>query len=185
MFGAIKPVTYIEAKNFCLIYHYTKRFPQVVLYKWGLFKNGDLKGISTFGLPASPWVSISATGSKNNVIELSRLALADNLPNEASWFVSRCLKLLEQEWEGVLVSYADVAQHHHGGIYQALGFHYGGCSRPRTDIYTDGHPRHHNGDPSKRKYRSPKHRYWLSIPRRKYNCEWGKLPYPKPDLANV
>ena len=152
------------------------------MFIYGKYDDGVLDGVCVFGSPASPWVSVSAVGEMNKVLELQRLALSGNKPNEASWFVSRCLKLLGAKWEGIVVSYADTGAGHHGGVYQALGFQYGGVSKERTDIASDGHARHHGGDPSIRQHRTAKHRYWTWVPRKKRaECLWPSLEYPKPD----
>lgn len=180
----VEPIPHGIAVDFVVRHHYSKSFPAGAMYRYGEFDGGYLVGVCVFGSPASPWVSVSATGERNAVLELQRLALSRNLPNEASWFVSRCLALLSKEWRGICVSYADTGAGHHGGVYQSLGFRYGGISKERTDIWSEGHARHHCGDTTKRKHRTAKHRYWLPVPRNlKHDCRWPSLPYPKPDLT--
>jgi hypothetical protein len=180
-------ISRVEAKDFCAIHHYSgTRFPTAAQHFFGMYDGDKLVGVCVFGQPASPWVSISIVGEKNKVIELQRLALSRNIKNEGTWFLSKVWKLLAEDFKGIVVSYADTAQGHHGGVYQAFGFNYAGCSSRRTDIYTEGHPRHHDGDATKRKERSAKHRYWLSCPRAKYDCtvtdKWLPLPYQKPNI---
>jgi hypothetical protein len=176
----VTSIDYNTAKTFTLRYHYSDLFPTAAKYKYGLVDNGELVGACIFGTPVGPFISVSCVGEHNKILELQRLALKYNRPNEASWFVSRCLKMLP--WEGIVVSYADTEYEHHGGVYQALGFNYSGLTQERTDIYSEGHSRHHLGDIAKRMPRSTKHRYWLSIPRGKHDHTvlWESLPYPKP-----
>ena len=179
----VVPIAHSEARRFVLAHHYSGRYPTGAMYRYGKVDDGLLVGVCVFGSPASPWVSVSAVGKMSQVLELQRLALSNNRKNEASWFVARCMKMLAYHFRGVLVSYADTGEGHHGGVYQALGFHYAGCSQARTDIASRGHARHHDGDPSERQQRTAKHRYWLSVPRGKFDdsCLWPSLPYPKPD----
>ena len=64
-------------------------------------------------------------------MELNRLVLKNNLPNEASLLVSKSLKLLPSP--KIVVSYADSSQNHTGYIYQATNFLYTGLSDKRTE----------------------------------------------------
>ena len=115
----------------------------------------------SYGSPASPSLCKGICGEehRSKVIELNRLVLKDNLPNEASFLVSRSLKLLPKP--KVVVSYSDLAQEHIGTIYQACNFLFTGRTKERTDIASafNKHSRHHLGDRTKRINRSAKHRY--------------------------
>ena len=187
--SSVSEISLQTSKKFCSKYHYAgKRFPTGAMFNYGIYRGGVLKGVCVLGAPASPFVSVSATGEKNMVIELQRLALSENIKNEGTFFLSRVWRMLEKKYKGIVVSYADTAHNHHGGVYQAFGFYYAGCSSPRTDIFSEsGHSRHHCGDINKRINRTPKHRYWLSCPRGKFDklSKWGAMGYPKPDVAEV
>jgi hypothetical protein len=166
----VEPINYQDCLPFILDIHYARRVPSIS-WAFGLFKKGDnphdlfrigpLVGIVSFGTPSSPSLceGICGVEHKENVIELNRLVLRDNLKNEASFLVSRSLKLLPKP--KIVVSYADTAQDHAGIIYQATNFLFTGTTRPRTDIAgKDGkHSRHHLGDNTNRINRSAKHRY--------------------------
>ena len=156
----VKKITYGETKPFILEVHYAKRMPSVS-FAFGLFKENMLVGVVTYGLPASPWLCKGICGDENKhlIIELNRLVLTDNLKNEASFLVSKSLKLLPTP--RVVVSYADTAQGHVGYVYQACNFLFTGTTKPRTDMAAkDGkHSRHHQGDRTNRVNRSAKHRY--------------------------
>jgi hypothetical protein len=140
--------------------HYAKRKPSIS-FAYGLFDNEELIGVCTFGSPASPSLckGIAGENNKSKVIELNRLVLKYNRKNEASFLVSKSLKLLPKP--KIVVSYADTAQEHIGIVYQATNFLFTGTSKPRTDMAgKDGkHSRHHLGDRTKRVFRSAKHRY--------------------------
>ena len=156
------PITYEDTKDLILNVHYARRMPSVS-YAFGLYRDNvyGLQGICTFGSPASPWLCKGVCGEehKSKVLELNRVVLVNNRPNEASLLVARSIALLPKP--KILVSYADVAQNHIGYVYQATNWLYTGATKPRTDIATVNgkHPRHHAGDRTKRVFRSAKHRY--------------------------
>ena len=156
----VQQIPYEATKPFILELHYSKRMPSIS-YAYGLFRNNMLVGMVSYGSPASPSLCKGICGEehRSKVIELNRLVLKDNLPNEASFLVSRSLKLLPKP--KVVVSYADTAQDHGGIIYQACNFLFTGTTKARTDIAgKDGkHSRHHLGDRQNRINRSAKHRY--------------------------
>jgi hypothetical protein len=169
--------------------HYAHRCPSIS-FAYGLFEDGELIGCCTFGSPASPSLVKGVCNGeyKKEVIELNRLVLKYNRPNEASFLVAKALRMLPRP--KVVISYADTAQGHNGIIYQATNFLFTGTSKPRTDIDTgDAHSRHYdkNADYSKRKYRSAKHRYITFIgskvekKHRLKALKYPILPYPKTD----
>lgn len=182
----VRQITYQDTKPFILDIHYAKRMPSIS-YAYGLFLNGELEGVVSYGSPASPSLCKGIAGEeyKNEVIELNRLVLKNNRKNEASILVSKSLALLSKP--RIVVSYADTAQGHTGYIYQATNFYFTGTTKPRTDIASlnGKHSRHHNGDKSKRVARSAKHRYILFLgsktQKKNYlrNLKYKIQPYPK------
>lgn len=172
-------------KDFILNIHYAHRMPSIS-WAFGLYENDELIGVCTFGKPASPSLCIGVCGREYTKIvwELNRLVLKYNRPNEASYFVSKCLKLLPRPM--VIVSYADTAQNHQGIIYQATNFIFTGTTKPRTDMAgKDGkHSRHNFGDRTQRVFRSAKHRYVyflgskVEIKRMKKALKYPVLSYP-------
>ena len=88
-------VSYQSTKPFILDIHYAKRMPSIS-YAFGLHLDDDLVGVVTYGSPASPSLCKGVAGieNKQNVIELNRLVLKNNVKNEASFLVSKSLKLL-------------------------------------------------------------------------------------------
>lgn len=167
--------------------HYAHRLPSIS-FAYGLYDKDELIGCCTFGSPASPSLVKGVCGGeyKKEVIELNRLVLKYNRPNQASFLIGKSLKLLPKP--KVIVSYADTAQDHTGKIYQATNFFFTGTTKPRTDIDTGiKHSRHYEGitDYSKRKFRSAKHRYITfigsKVERRKMKqaLKYPILNYPK------
>lgn len=183
----VKRITHQETKDLILNVHYAHRMPSVS-FAFGIFIDGKLEGVCTFGSPASPSLVVGIAGKEyaKNVIELNRLVLRSNEKNMASAFISRCLNLLPKP--KIVVSYADSGQNHTGYVYQATNFLFTGTTKPRTDIDTgEKHSRHYEGikDYSKRKIRTAKHRYVFFVGDKKQKKEMLKalkypiLPYPK------
>ena len=76
--------------------HYAKRIPSIV-HAYGVFVDGIMQGVITYGIPASPSLTMGVCGYeyKHQVVELNRLAmLEDHDKNLASYFVSKTLKML-------------------------------------------------------------------------------------------
>ena len=115
--------TYDILKNM----HYLKRIPNIVR-SFGFYVNNQLRGIITYGLPASRTLCTSICGEAfaEDVIELNRLFLFNNEKNQASYFVSQTLKLLDKP--KIIVSFADGNVNHNGYVYQASNFIYTGIS---------------------------------------------------------
>ena len=159
-------MTKIEYETACMFLmprHYSGRIPNIK-YAFGLFEDGVLQAVCTFGIPASPSLCKGIAGDKwrKQVIELNRLCRKDEYDKPLSHFVAWCLKQLKQ-FNYIVVSYSDTAMNHHGYIYQACNFYYTGMTKSRTDKYTEGnkHSRHYDNSiqGNKRKVRSAKYRY--------------------------
>jgi len=155
----VLPIKSEEAVPWILKKHYAKRLPSIS-YAFGLYEDNELKGIVTFGMPASNSLCEGVCGVENKhlIIELNRLCLQDNTKNQASFLVSNAIKLLPKPM--VIVSYADTAQGHIGYVYQATNFLFTGTTKERTDMDAgEGKHSRHGTDPLVRKFRSAKHRY--------------------------
>lgn len=191
-----------ETYQWLLEKHYAKRIPQI-MHAFGLYVDGILKGVVTYGIPASPALCMGICGKEysDKVLELNRLCLLDNNKNESSFLVSHSIQLLPKPT--IVVSYADTSQGHVGYVYQATNFLYTGLSANRVDWTIKGMEHKHSKTISdgmtlesiKEKYgddfyyteRSRKHRYIFFHGSKtdkktmqkllKYNIE----PYPKGD----
>tara|TARA_B110000908_G_scaffold20177_1_gene22746 strand:- start:3426 stop:4025 length:600 start_codon:yes stop_codon:yes gene_type:complete len=185
----VKRIEYKDTKDLILNVHYAKRMPSIS-YAYGLFCDDIMIGVCTYGSPASPWLCKGVCGEehKSNVLELNRLVLVHNRPNEASLLVARSIALLPKP--KVIVSYADAAQGHIGYVYQATNWLYTGATKARTDIASlnGKHPRHHAGDRTKRVFRSAKHRYVFMHGNKKERkglnraLRYGTESYPKKQI---
>ena len=193
-----------ETYQWLLEKHYAKRIPQI-MHAFGLYVDGVLKGVVTYGIPASPALCMGICGKEysDKVLELNRLCLMENNKNESSFLVSHSIQLLPKPT--IVVSYADTSQGHVGYVYQATNFLYTGLSANRVDWTIKGMEHKHSKTISdgmtlesiKEKYgddfyyteRSRKHRYIFFHGSKsdkkamrkllKYNIE----PYPKSFLS--
>ena len=175
-----------EARPFLLNIHYARRLP-CITDAFGLFVNGEMIGVVTYGIPASHPLCIGIAGEKNqyNVKELNRLVILPKYNgggyNYASFLVSHSLKMLAPGT--FVVSYADTAWTHVGYVYQACNFLYTGLSAKRTDTYQPNglHPRAYNKDnhSNLQQTRSRKHRYiYLVGNKRDKKRMMSELKYP-------
>jgi len=123
--------------------HYAKRIPSIS-YAFGLFEFGELVGVITYGTPPSSTLCRGICGARwqNRVLELNRLVLKNNKPNEASRLVGATLKMLPQPT--IVVSFADTAQRHAGIVYQATNFIYTGLSSKFVDPVVKGLEHQHH-----------------------------------------
>jgi hypothetical protein len=155
-------------------------------------------------MPASPSLCKGIAGEKwkSNVIELNRLCLLNNEPNEASRLVGGSLRLLPKP--KIVVSYADTHQQHLGYVYQATNFIYTGITVKRTEWAIKGLEHMHTkaianmagsggltaikerfGDRFYYRDRSQKHRYIYLVGNKTQRKEIAKdikypqLPFPK------
>lgn len=163
-----------ECKPFILEIHYAKRWPSIS-HAFGLFCEGELVGIVTYGTPPSHTLRIGVAGEKykDKVLELNRLCLKYNRKNEASMLVGRSLKMLP---ESVVVSFADTSQEHVGYVYQACNFLYCGLSAKRTDWKLKG-KEHLHGQTVADEFRGQPNRAQLM--RDKYGDDFYLAPRPR------
>jgi hypothetical protein len=173
----VLPIKNEETYPWLLEKHYAKRIPQI-MHAYGLYDdNNNLKGVVTYGIPASPALCMGICGKEysSKVLELNRLCLLENNKNESSFLVANSIKLLPKP--SIVVSYADTSQGHVGYVYQSTNFLYTGLSANRVDWTVKGLEHKHSKTISdgmtlesiKQKYgddfyyteRSRKHRYIL------------------------
>ena len=167
-----------ETYDYLLNIHYAKRIPSIS-YAYGLYLDDDLVGVITYGSPASPSLCTGICGPeyRSKVLELNRLCLKNNQPNEASRLVGASFKLLPKPT--IIVSYADTQQKHEGIVYQATNFLYTGLSSQRNEWTVKGLEHMHSktlsdgntlesikekyGDDFYYRERSRKHRYIMML----------------------
>lgn len=190
-------------------FHYSRRMPSAIRHCFALRKPGGLFGETgepqagaIFGNPVQMHWNQAA-------LELLRLVRKDECRASLSGLVGWALRWLKANTTTPFVlSYADTAEGHHGGIYQALNFHYVGERTVSISgfLLPDGskkHPRQVNrelgswslpfvaerrpdwvpikGEP-KHLYIFPLRQKWTTIARRH---GWENKPYPKPSAARL
>ncbi len=190
--------------------HYAKRCPSVS-FAFGLYRKNEnnLLGICTFGnaIPMQMRRGVCGIDYSDFVYELNRVCLEEGMPkNTASFLVSKSLRLLPRP--KIIVSYSDMAQSHHGYIYQACNFIYTGKAHTQKDVKIRGREHLHSrtimdefgrvrnrvkllkekyGDDFYYEQRPVKHRYvyfcgendWVE--RAKSCLKYSKTEYPKGD----
>jgi len=183
----VLPIKSEETYPWILKKHYAKRLPSIS-YAFGLYDGTELIGIVTYGIPASNSLCEGICGKeyKEFVIELNRLCLLYNKPNQSSFLIANSINMLPKP--SIVVSYADTAQGHIGCVYQATNFLFTGTTKERTDMSAgEGKHSRHATDPSIRQFRSAKHRYVYFHGDKKQKKELIKLlkypieSYPKGD----
>ena len=181
----VEPIEREIAKPFVESIHYSRKLPSNVVHSFGLFEDGEMIGVVTYGIPASPSLCKGLAGEENRdrVLELNRLAIKPgfNGDNRASFLVSHSLKMLPNRT--FVVSYADTGWTHVGYIYQATNFLYTGMSAKRVDTYqpTGKHSRNYdkNNHSDLHQTRNPKHRYVYLVGTKRDKREMLKeLRYP-------
>lgn len=188
----------METKGWLLHKHYAHRMPNIT-QAYGAFEGSIMKGVITFGMPASYTLCEGVCGKefKDQVWELNRLVVDDDRDFETSQFVSGALKRLGQLFSNgksnpmngrIIVSYADTGMGHVGKIYQATNFLYTGATKERTDPASGtGHHRHKPSDGGERQIRTSKHRYVIFVGKRQFKksariaLKYEVLPYPEGD----
>jgi hypothetical protein len=66
-------------------------------------------------------------------MELSRLVRAEGVDVPLSQLVGLTMRECRRRGIGLVVSFADWTQRHHGGVYQSCSWNFGGTREPRMD----------------------------------------------------
>lgn len=123
--------TYAAAKFACENWHYSKTIPSAKRVFVGAWEGDAFVGVVIFSTGAAPQSHLPYNLSRNQVCELTRVALrAHSTP--VTRIISIAIKFLRKQSPGLrlLISYADPEQGHHGGIYQGGGWLYAGVTNP-------------------------------------------------------
>lgn len=116
-------------------WHYSKVLPVGDSVKIGVWENNIFKGIILFSRGANPYIYKPYNLMKNEVCELTRIALSIHI-TPVSQLVKIAIKLLKKKCPDLklIISYADMNQNHIGIIYQAGNWIYTGMSKS-TPLY--------------------------------------------------
>ena len=119
-----------EAAKFAVEkWHYSRCIPKSKLAKFGVWEDGKYIGAVIYGVGATADLVKRYGLEPIQGCELVRVALTSH-KTEVSRIVAITLKLLKAKFSGLrlVVSFADPAQGHHGGVYQAGGWLFTGGS---------------------------------------------------------
>ena len=125
--------THEAAKFACVNWHYSGCMPAGKIVKVGVWENGKFIGVVLFSYGASPplfvWAKQKLGLEKDQICELSRIALTKHI-NPVSKIIKLAFMMLRRQSPGIktVVSFADLDENHHGGIYQAGNWIYVGAS---------------------------------------------------------
>lgn len=111
-------------------YHYSHRLGSIAVYVATAHDSGGL--FDDFGPARAALVFTNSPARwRGSLLELSRMVRARDAELRLSELVAWALRQLRRQGHGLVISFADATLGHHGGIYQACGWHYHG-RRERT-----------------------------------------------------
>lgn len=112
-------------------WHYSHSMPGGKRVQIGVWEDGKFVGAIVYGYGINQFLGKMFGLKMIECVELCRVALAPFHQSETSRCVSISLKLLKKQSPGLrlVVSYADIDQGHHGGIYAAGNWVYMGATQ--------------------------------------------------------
>lgn len=133
----VAPCSHEAAKHAVLRWHYSQSMPTPPMVKFGVWESGTFVGVVLFSRGATGNLGSPYALDATEVCELTRVALREH-QSPVSQIVAQALRLLKHGNPGLrlVVSFADPAHRHHGGIYQAGNWTYAGATTP-TSQYRD------------------------------------------------
>lgn len=111
-------------------WHYSQRMPVGKTAKVGVWEGGKFVGVFIFSWGANQHLAGQYGLAMTECAELVRVALTDHAA-PVSRIGAIASRMLRRQSPGLrlLVSFADPAHGHHGGIYQAMGWTYAGTTK--------------------------------------------------------
>lgn len=195
----ISPCTHEAAKYAVLNWHYSRAMPSAKLIKYGVWEESQFIGAVIFGRGANNHLGCRYGMKTTECCELVRVAL-NRHETPVSRIVAITLKLLKKSNPGLklIVSYADSAQGHRGGIYQAGNWIYNGMTEPDKFPVIGGklvHPRTLSTMVKAGKLKRSDVTYQRTLPKHRYlypldsqcraEIEKFRKPYPKSPTDEV
>ena len=131
--------THEAAKYACENWHYSKSMPASKTVKVGVWEDGIFIGVVIFSGGATPMIARPFGLTQFEVCELTRIALKKH-KNPVSKIMAIAIRFLKKQAPNLklIVSYADLEQDHHGGIYQATNWIYVGRTKPDCYLKVKG-----------------------------------------------
>lgn len=121
----------------CRHWHYSKSVPPQPHVRFGVWEDGEFKGVVLYARGASSNLLKPYGLDTTEGAELVRVALTEH-ETPVTRIVAITIKMLRRQCPGLrlIVSFADPAQGHVGGIYQGGNWIYAGQSAP-SNVYRD------------------------------------------------
>lgn len=120
--------SYEAAKYAVENWHYSRRMPKSKLVKIGAWEADEFIGCVIFGVGATPKIGKEFGLTAFQMCELVRVATRPHQSYTSQIMAKAIRRLCLQSPElRMIVSFADTAQGHHGGIYQATNWIYTGA----------------------------------------------------------
>lgn len=118
---SIRPIQSNDARLFVATYHYLEKMSGRICI--GAFWGDKLIAVSVWGAPTRRETADRLGVKLSECLELRRFVIHDSYHkrNFASWFLSRCERMLPESTR-VLVSFADLGMEHHGTIYKSTNW---------------------------------------------------------------
>ena len=138
----VKEISKPVAHSVYKAHHYFGNKDFLNLYSFGALHDGEVWAAISFGIPNAPAIKgLYTKDQQQGVLEIVRLACNLDCPkNTPSRLLRISIMLLRKKYPlKTLITYADTAQGHDGGIYKAAGFDAHGLTAQKTDfIHADG-----------------------------------------------
>ena len=113
-------------------WHYSRRMPKSKLAKIGVWEEGQFVGVVIFGVGATADLVKGYGLDKTQGCELVRVALTRH-SSPVSRIISVATRMIRKSFPNLrlCVSFADIGEGHHGGIYQAGNWVYSGLANDK------------------------------------------------------
>lgn len=132
----VAPCSWHAARYAVLRWHYSQKMPRSKIAPFGVWEHGEFTGVVMFGRSATAALGSPYGLDQTECVELLRVALRPH-EHPVTQMVAASLRQLRAACPGLrlIVSYADTAQGHRGGIYQAGNWIYTGTTNPTNASY--------------------------------------------------
>lgn len=139
----VAKASHAAAKHAVETWHYSHRLPSGKLFVRGAWEDGKFIGVVIFSRGATSDIGKQFGLDQTQCVELTRVALTDHV-SPVSQIVALAIRDLKASNPGLrlVVSFADPAQGHHGGIYQAGNWVYVGQGKSTTEFVVRGKQMH-------------------------------------------
>ena len=128
-----------QARYACKNWHYSHALPASIILRCGVYEEGRFIGCILYGCGINKNFGRPYGLTANECCELVRIALTTHT-TPVSHIIKLSIELLKQRFpeKQLIVSFADTAQNHHGGIYQATNWIYTGLTTKHQEYIING-----------------------------------------------